>query len=72
MFFPSAAPCDEFFRDLGGAIEHRDRKTLGFHVQDEVFAHDTEANQANITLIRVHFYISFVAGCSSFIIALSC
>jgi hypothetical protein len=38
------ASCGEFFRDLSGAIEHRDRKTLGFHVQDEILAHDTEAN----------------------------
>src|SRR5262249_20244804 len=50
----------EFFGDLSGAIEHRHGKTLGFHVQDEIFAHDAEANQANITLIRVHFCISFV------------
>ena len=64
MFFALGASCGEFFRDLSGAIEHRDRKTLGFHVQDEIFAHDTEANQANITLIRVHFCISF-CGCST-------
>ena len=54
-----AAFCGKFFRDLGGAIVHCDRKTFGFHVQDEIFAHDTEADQANITLIRVHFCISY-------------
>ena len=62
--FSLAAFSDKFFRDLSGAIEHRDRKTLGFHVQDEIFAHDTEANQANITLIRIHFCIS-CCGCST-------
>src|SRR6266550_3492379 len=62
--FALGASCGEFFRDLSGAIEHRDRKTLGFHVQDEILAHDTEANQANITLIRIHFCISF-CGCST-------
>ena len=30
--FPVSAFSSEFFRDLGGAIEHGDRKTLGFHV----------------------------------------
>ena len=59
-----AAFRDKFFRDVGGTIEHRDRKTLGFHVQDEIFAHDTEANQANITLIHVHFCISY-CDCST-------
>ena len=62
--FSLAAFSDKFFRDLSGAIEHRDRKTFRFHVQDEIFAHDTETDQANITLIRVHFCISY-CGCST-------
>jgi hypothetical protein len=70
--FPLGTFSSEFFGNLSGAIEHCDRKTFGFHVQDEIFAHDPEANQANITLIRVHFCISFVAGCGSFITPLSC
>src|SRR4029077_19913319 len=46
VLFFLAAFSAKFFRDLSGAIEHRDRKTLRFHVQDEIFAHDTGADQA--------------------------
>ena len=39
--FPLGAFSSEFFGDLSGKspIEYRDRKTLGFHIQDEIFAH---------------------------------
>ena len=55
MFFPFGASGGELLRDLSRAIEDRDRKPLRFHVQDEILAHDREADQANITLIRIHF-----------------
>ena len=55
MFFPLAAFGGEFLRDLGGAIENRDGEAFRLHVEDEVFAHDGEADEANITLIRAHF-----------------
>src|SRR6266498_3887104 len=49
----------KFFRDLRGAIEHRNRKTLRFQIQSEVLAHYGQADQSNITLIRIHFDIFF-------------
>jgi molybdopterin synthase catalytic subunit len=57
------ASCGEFLCDFDRTIKHGNRKTLRFHVQDEIFAHDPQTDQANITLIRVHFGISF-CGCS--------
>ena len=61
--FSFGASRGEFFRHFRRAIKHGNRKTLGFHVQDEILAHDPQTDQANITLIRVHFGISF-CGCS--------
>ena len=49
----------EFLRDFRGAIKNGDQKSLRFHVQDEVLAHHSQADQANITLIRGHFEVSF-------------
>src|SRR4030088_1940215 len=45
----------EFLRHFGGAVEDGDRESFGFHVEDEVLAHDSEADEANITLRRDHF-----------------
>ena len=50
----------KFLRDFPGPIEHGDGKSLGFHVEDEVLAHDGEADQSDITLIRAHFRISLI------------
>ena len=55
MFFPPPRVGGEFFRHLGGAIENRDGESFRFHVEREVLAHDGEADEANITLLRVHF-----------------
>ena len=62
--FPLPRSGREFFRHLRGAIENSDRKAFRFHVEDEIFAHDGEADEANITLLRVHFaYLLAGAGC---------
>ena len=50
----------KFLRDFPGAIEDGDGKPLRFHVQDQVFAHDRETDQSDITLIRAHFSISLI------------
>jgi hypothetical protein len=50
----------EFFRHFPGAIEDGDGEPLRFHVEDEIFAHDREADQSDITLIRAHFSISLI------------
>ena len=55
MFFPLPRFGREFLRDFGGAVEDRDGETFRLHVEHEVFAHDGEADEANIALIRVHF-----------------
>src|SRR5207237_10672610 len=46
--------------DLPGRIVQGDGESLGFHVEDEVLAHDGEADQSDITLIRAHFRISLI------------
>src|SRR5207302_3460343 len=53
--FPFSASGGEFVGDFGGAIENGNVKALRFHVEDEVFAHHRQSDQANITLIRAHF-----------------
>jgi hypothetical protein len=53
--FPVRFPSGEFVGYFRGPIEDGDRKTLRFHIEDEVFAHDRETDQSDITLIRVHF-----------------
>jgi hypothetical protein len=53
-FGPAAA---EFLSDFNGAVENGDRKAPRFHVQSEIFAHHSQTDQANITLIRSHFSI---------------
>ena len=50
----------KFLCHLSSSIEHCNLKTLRFHVKDEVLAHNSEANQPDIALIRVHFSISLV------------
>ena len=61
--FSFAAAGGKLFRHRGGAVENGDGEAFRFHVEDEVFAHHGEADQANITLIRVHFgYLLLCAG----------
>jgi hypothetical protein len=57
--FSFAAGPREFLSDFRGAIENGHGKSLRFHVQDEVLAHHSQSDQANITLIRGHFEVSF-------------
>src|SRR4029077_8827663 len=45
----------EFLSYLCGPIKNGDRKSLGIHIQDEVFAHYSQPDEANIALIRSHF-----------------
>ena len=42
------------------AIENRDRKSLRFHVEREIFAHHGEADHSNIALLRGH--IAYACG----------
>src|SRR4051812_23613984 len=58
--FPFCFPGGEFLCDLPRPIERGHAKSLRFHVQDEVFTHDREANQSDIALIRAHFCISLI------------
>src|SRR6476646_7394524 len=51
--FPTAG--GELLRDRGGPIKDGDAEALRLHVEDQVFAHDGEADEANIALIRFHF-----------------
>ena len=37
-----------------GAVENRDGETFRFHVEREIFAHDGETDESNITLLRGH------------------
>ncbi len=60
--FSLGASGSEFLGNFGGAIKHGDRKSLRFHVEDEIFAHHSQADQANITLIGCHFSIFFVVS----------
>ena len=53
--FSFGAAGGEFLGDVNGAIENGDGKSFRRHVQDEVFAHHSQADEANITLIRAHF-----------------
>ena len=55
--FVSAAPSRKFVCHFRRAVEDRDGESFRFHVQDEVFAHHSETDEANITLIRCHFSI---------------
>jgi molybdopterin synthase catalytic subunit len=56
---PFRAAGSEFFRDRGGAIKNRDGKPFRFHVENEVFPHHCEADEANIRLRHDAFSISF-------------
>jgi hypothetical protein len=58
--FPLTPSSSKFIRYFRRAVEHRDRKTLRFHVQGQVLAHDRKANQSNITLIRIHFVFQYL------------
>ena len=53
--FPLRLSRGEFIGHFRRPVEHGDGKSLRFHVEDEVFAHDSETDQSDITLIRVHF-----------------
>ena len=52
---PLRFPGGEFVGHFSGPIENGDGEALRFHVEDEVFAHDRETDQSDITLIRAHF-----------------
>src|SRR4029077_14047485 len=56
--FIFGATSSELFRYFKSAIEGSDGKAFRGHIKDKIFAHDREADQANITLIRAHFGIS--------------
>ena len=47
--FSFSAPGFKRVNDARGAVENGDVKAARFHVQDEVFAHHGEANQADVT-----------------------
>jgi hypothetical protein len=53
--FPLRFPRGEFIGHFSRPVEHSDRKSLRLHIEDKVLAHDSETNQYDITLIRVHF-----------------
>ena len=55
--FSFATSGREFVGHFRRAIEDGDGESFRFHVQDEVFAHYSETDEANITLIRSHFSI---------------
>ena len=40
---------------IGGPVKNGHGKSLRFHVEDEVLAHDGQADQSDITLLRAHF-----------------
>ena len=44
--------------DAGGAVENGDLEAAAFHVENEVFAHDGEADEADVTLIH-----NFIHSC---------
>ena len=69
--FPLGFAGREFLGDLRRAIEDGDGETLRLHVEDEVFAHDGEADQANITLLRVHFAYLLFSGARQSILYLT-
>jgi len=53
--FSFGAAAGEFLGHFGGPIKNGNGKSLRFHVEDKILAHHSQANQANITLIRGHF-----------------
>ena len=56
----------EFIGDFSRPVEDSDLKALRFHVEDEIFAHHSETDEADITLIRVHFkYLLNSSPCRS-------
>ena len=59
--FPLAPSGGELFRYLRRPVENGDGELFRLHVENKVLAHDGQANEANITLIKVHFRISY--GC---------
>ncbi len=60
--FPLSTAGNELLHHVRGAIEDRHLKASAFHVEDKVFAHDGEPDEANITLLRAHFaYLLFSA-----------
>src|SRR6266446_4314277 len=63
--FSFAATGRKFLGDFRGAIENGDGKFFGFHVENEIFAHHRQADEANITLIRSHFGYLLVTPPSS-------
>src|SRR5205807_443668 len=58
--FPLGLAVRKLLRHLPRPIEDRDGESLRFHIEDEIFAHDSEADQSDITLIRAHFSISLI------------
>ena len=64
--FSLSAIGGELLRDGGRAVEDSDLEALRLHVEDEIFAHDGQADEANITLIRFHFrYLLNASPCRS-------
>src|SRR5436190_22963685 len=56
--FILSAPGRKLVRHLSSTVKDRNRESLGVHVQDEIFAHYRETDEANIALIPGHFRIS--------------
>src|SRR5438132_253894 len=46
--FPFCLSGSKLLRHFGGPIENRDRKALRLHIEDEVFAYDSETDQSDI------------------------
>src|SRR5262249_10560825 len=50
--FALPAPGLELVYDIDRSIVNRDRETPAFHVQNQVFAHDGESDEANVSLLH--------------------
>ena len=46
--FAGAASCDEFVDFLYGTVVHAHAEAFAFHVEDEVLAHDCQADEADV------------------------
>ena len=44
---------DEFVGDRGGAVVNRDLEAAGFHIENEILAHDGQTNQSEVAFAHV-------------------
>ena len=54
--FSLGASRNKGFNFGGGTIKNRDRKTFAFHIQHQIFPHDSETNQSNILLVHINYF----------------